>query len=143
MHFVRGKNFLSIYRRRALIGRDTKMSNVERFTDSELNVVVEQGVVYMCACPSQVAHALQQLRAIMRYQADCLKNPSNDKRVHESILQHASEAHTIFENCLDEVIRIEGWDRTTLRMPEGLRVKLLQEIQGDCRLQSPNQKEHV
>lgn len=25
------------------------------------------------------------------------------------------------EDCLDQVLEIEGWDRATLKMPEGLR----------------------
>jgi len=32
------------------------MTYVERFTDAELEKIIESGLIYMCACPAQVAN---------------------------------------------------------------------------------------
>ena len=36
----------------------------ERYSDAELVSIVEQGLIYMCACPAQVAEALAPMGAI-------------------------------------------------------------------------------
>lgn len=107
------------------------MQYEERFTDQELATVVEQGMIYMCACPAQVADALRKIRELHRYQMRCLENPSNDTLVHETIAQSAIRTHALLQDCLDEVIRLEKWDRSTLQMPEGLRARQMRELLSD------------
>ncbi len=85
----------------------------------------------MCACPAQVAGAMQQLRALYDYQARCLIDPRNDPKVHQAIADGVLRAHKVLEATLMEVIDLEHWDRETLSMPEGLRQRQMSEIQDD------------
>jgi hypothetical protein len=93
----------------------------ERYTDAELIHIIEQSMVYMCACPAQVAQALQQTRALLRYQHQCLTQQDNNHLVHQEIARSAAEAHEVLQGCMDRIIALEQWDRATLTMPEGLR----------------------
>ncbi|OYT93675.1 MAG: hypothetical protein CFE43_02865 [Burkholderiales bacterium PBB3] len=103
----------------------------ERFTDAELDTVIEQGMIYMCACPAQVADGLRKLRSLYRYQLRCLENPQNDRLVHTTIAASVIEAHETLQRCLDEVIVLEKWDRATLEMPPDLRQRQMQELLSD------------
>lgn len=107
------------------------MKYEERYTDAELAKVVEQSMVYMCACPAQVAVSVRRLRELYRYQLRCVANPENDQRVHAQIAQSTIESHSIMQDCLDKIIELEAWDRNTLEMPEGLRKRQLQEMLSD------------
>jgi glutamyl/glutaminyl-tRNA synthetase len=100
----------------------------ERYTDAELQHIVEQGLIYMCACPAQVAEALRKLRELHDYQRRCQQNPENDARVHEAISRSTIQAHATLQDCLDEVIALEQWDRATLEMPPHLRKRQMQSM---------------
>lgn len=104
------------------------MEYVETFTDQELDQIIEEATIYMCACPAQVADALRQLRALYRYQRRCLQGPDTTPRVHERIALSTIRAHAELQQCLDEVLTLEQWDRSTLRMPAGLRQRQQREI---------------
>ena len=93
----------------------------QRFSDEQLHQIVEEASIYMCACPGQVANELRQLRHLIRYQRDCITEGKTPSLVHQTIEAASQEAHAVMENCLDRVLEIEGWDRTTLKMPAGLR----------------------
>lgn len=95
----------------------------KNFSDQELAQIIEEGGIYMCACPAQVAVQLRSLRELFRYQTDCGIEPGNDQAVHQAIGMAAFEAHALMEVCLERILALEGWDRATLRMPEGLRRK--------------------
>ena len=97
------------------------MNDSSQFTDQQLDTIVEQAFIYMCACPAQIAVQLKNLRALVRYQQNCLSKSGSNEIVHKAIITATNEAHALFERCLDEVLDIEGWDRTTLQMPQGLR----------------------
>ena len=107
------------------------MAYEERFSDPELHTVIEQGMIYMCACPAQVADGLRKLREMLRYQKHCLENPQNDHRVHTAIASSAVLAHETLQRCLEEVIGLEKWDRSTLEMPPELRQRQMQEVLAD------------
>jgi hypothetical protein len=107
------------------------MEYQERFTDAELGKVIEQAMIYMCACPAQVADSIRKLRELYRYQLRCIQNPENSKEVHAVIAQNTIESHAIMQDCLDKIIEMEAWDRTTLEMPAGLRKRQLQELLSD------------
>jgi hypothetical protein len=108
------------------------MEYEERFTDAELGRVIEQAMIYMCACPAQVADGVRKLRELQRYQLRCMATRENNIAVHELIAKSTIEAHAIMQNCLDSVIELEKWDRTTLEMPDGLRSRQLQEMLSDA-----------
>lgn len=100
----------------------------EVFTDAEIGKVLEQAMIYMCACPAQVAASLRTVRELHRYQERCMQSPKSDRGVHGEIEKAATQAHTLLQDCLLKIIELEGWDRQTLEMPEGLRQQQLQDL---------------
>jgi hypothetical protein len=100
----------------------------ERYSNAELGFIIEQGMIYMCACPAQVAEALLKLRALHQYQLQCSADPANDAEVHAAIARSTIQAHHIMQECLDAVVVLEKWDRTTLQMPKDLRKRQIQEL---------------
>lgn len=102
-----------------------------KFSDQQLEHIVEQGMIYMCACPAQVAGAMQQLRVLHDYQTKCINSPQNDAKVHQVIADGIVRAHQVLEATLLEVITLEKWNPQTLDMPEGLRQRQMREAQGD------------
>ncbi len=107
------------------------MDYVERFTDAELELIVETGLIYMCACPGQVADTVRKLRELHRYQLECLSVSENDSRVHQAIAASTIAAHAQMQDCLDDVLTLEGWDRQTLKMPADLRCRQRKAMLGD------------
>jgi hypothetical protein len=103
----------------------------ERYTDAELVSIIEQGLIYMCACPAQVADGLRKLRSLLRYQQQCSADSANNAMVHAAIAKSTVQAHHIMQDCLDTVIALEKWDRATLKMPDGLRERQMQELLSD------------
>lgn len=99
------------------------MDYEERFSDADLEKIVEEGLIYMCACPAQVAEAIRKIRELHRYQGSCLNDPDNDAVVHQTIALSAVQVHADLQDCLEKVLELEKWDRTTLTMPFNLRVK--------------------
>lgn len=103
----------------------------ERYTDDELSHIIQQAVYYMCACPAQVAETLRKLRVLYRYQESCLLDSSNDPRVHQAIADSTIQAHETLQACMDTIIELEKWDRTTLTMPSNLRKRQIEELTKD------------
>jgi hypothetical protein len=95
----------------------------ERYTAAQVSRVLDQALIYQCACPAQVCRALFELRDLYDYQRQCANDGDNDRRVHESIAAATAQAHATMEACLGEVLEIEGWDPVTLTLPAGLRKK--------------------
>lgn len=109
------------------------MQYCERFTDTDLERIVEEATIYMCACPGQVAVAIRQLRGLHRYQLACLKESDAQSEVHLTIAESTARAHAELEDCLDRVLELEGWDRSTMRMPAGLRQRRQNLLESDDR----------
>jgi hypothetical protein len=95
----------------------------QNFSDDDLGRIVDEATIYMCACPAQVAVQLRTLRELYRYQLSCEQDPGADQAVHQTIAAATLQAHELMEQCMSRVLEIEGWDRSTLTMPEGLRRK--------------------
>lgn len=94
-----------------------------RFTAMQISKIVDQALIYQCACPAQVATTLLELRDLYDYQQMCRNADEADRAVHDAIAAATEEVHARMEACLDEVLALEGWDRETLAMPAGLRKK--------------------
>ena len=103
----------------------------KRFDDQALEQIIEEASIYMCACPAQVAVQLRALRELYRYQFNCEKDPDNDRAVHQAIAAATAESHAVMETCMDQVLTLEGWDRSTLKMPDGLRRKQIESLNRD------------
>ncbi|MDZ4160527.1 MAG: hypothetical protein U1D28_01405 [Burkholderiales bacterium] len=69
----------------------------KRFSDQELEQIVEEATIYMCACPGQVAVQLRSLRELHRYQSKCEIEPGNDREVHRTIGEATMRAHVLME----------------------------------------------
>jgi len=95
----------------------------KRFTSQQLERILDEATIYMCACPAQVAEQIIGLRSVIRYQQECDLQFDTDSIVHKTIAKAGIQAMQILEDCLDEVLDLEGWNRTTMTMPEGLRVR--------------------
>ena len=91
------------------------------FSDGELESIIEEACLYMCACPGQLAKEIRGLRSLIRYQRDCISEGNTLENVHRTIEASAREAHAVMEACLAQVLELEQWDRKTLKMPPGLR----------------------
>lgn len=97
------------------------MELAKKFTDDELLKIVEEAMLYTCACPGQVAAEVRRLRELFRYQLTCQGEAGSHASTHQTIALATTEAHAALETCLEQVLLIEGWDRQTLKMPAGLR----------------------
>lgn len=96
----------------------------ERYTAAQISRVLDQALVYQCACPAQVCRTVFELRELYDYQKNCANDTANDRLVHEAIAGATARAHEAMEQCLAQVLQIEGWDPQTLTLPESLRRKV-------------------
>ena len=98
----------------------------QRYSAEQVSRIIDQALVFQCACPAQVATTLLELRDLHDYQLKCRDaSDAPGARVHDAIARATLEAHARMEECLDEVLALEGWDRATLTMPESLRKRPL------------------
>ena len=93
----------------------------ERFPAAQVTRVLDQALIYQCACPAQVCRTIFELRELYDYQKNCANIPEEDQGVHATIAEATEGAHALMEECLARVLAIEGWDLATLTMPEHLR----------------------
>jgi hypothetical protein len=109
------------------------MSGLEvRFPNDVLSRIIDEATIYMCACPAQVCEQIRHLRNLVDYQANCMTKAGPDMLAsHKAIADMASQAHAVMEACLDRILDLEGWDRSTYAMPTGLRELQLKEVQDD------------
>lgn len=98
------------------------------FSGQQLGHIIDQSLIYQCACPAQVCQALIGLRDLYAYQQGCLETTEVDRAVHERIAQAVRDSHAIMEECLRDILTLEGWDLDTLTMPDNLRKRLPKEI---------------
>ena len=106
------------------------MSLETKFSNAQLRRINLQSILYLCSCPSQVGMQIDNLRKLYEYQANCADQTRSElqNQVHARIAEATHTAHRIMEECLQDVLNLEGWDPVTLEMPEGLRTLLEQEI---------------
>ena len=100
----------------------------EQFEAAQIDKVIDQALVYQCACPAQVCKTIFELRELYEYQMNCANDTANDRQVHETIAEATSYAHEIMEACLTKILEIEGWDMANLAMPENLKKKPVKTI---------------
>lgn len=93
----------------------------QAFSSAQISKVIDQALVYQCACPAQVCQTLLELRELYDYQMQCIETTASDRAVHETIAAAAREAHAAMEACLARLLEIEGWDPATLEMPDNLK----------------------
>lgn len=101
----------------------------QKFTALQLSIINDQAALYTCACPVQVSLQIISLRKLFDYQKQCMEMDSPgdngvDVQVHQRIAEVTKQAHQLMEQCLDEVLELEGWDRSKLEMPAGIRKRI-------------------
>ncbi len=92
-----------------------------KFSDQQLSHIIDQSLIYQCACPAQVAKHLIGMRDLYEYQQSCINQTATDKAVHERIAADAQRAHAALEECLHAVLLLEQWGMDTLLMPKSLQ----------------------
>ena len=100
----------------------------KKFPNEVLIKILDQSVSYQCACPAQVCEHINRQRALYDYQSKCLNLTDTDLGVHERIAQTTMTVHAAMEDCLEDILKLEGWDMTTFEMPESLKTKILQKL---------------
>ena len=99
-----------------------------KFTALQLALINDQAALYTCACPLQVSLQITNLRKLFDYQKKCMDDyqklsegiPNEDDlemRVHRRIAEVTQQAHQLMEQCLDDILDMEGWDRSKMEMP--------------------------
>ena len=102
------------------------MNLENKFTALQLSIINDQAIQYTCACPVHISLQIANLRKLFDYQQECLDieiapEDAVQRQVHLRIAEVTKQAHQLMEQCLDEVLDLEGWDRTKLEMPAGIR----------------------
>ncbi len=100
----------------------------EKFSDVVITKILDQSVFYQCACPAQVCKHINQQRDLFAYQSSCLNLTDTDRAVHQRIADTVRRNHAEMEACLDDILRLEGWDLNTFEMPEALKLRILDQI---------------
>jgi hypothetical protein len=93
-----------------------------KFTALQLAIINDQAALYTCACPVHISLQISNLRKLFDYQKMCMdmdtpSESSVEMQVHQRIAEVTKQAHQLMEQCLDDVLDMEGWDRTKLEMP--------------------------
>ncbi len=100
-----------------------------KFTALQLAIINDQAALYTCACPLHVSMQITNLRKLFDYQNQCLQMDDLAEnnvltQVHQRIAEATKQAHQVMEQCLDEILDWEGWDRTKMEMPAGIRKRI-------------------
>ena len=93
----------------------------ERYNAEQISKVIDQALIYQCACPAQVCKAIFELRELFDYQLNCASDSENNALVHKTIAAAAESSHVIMEECLKQILEIEGWNQADFVMPESLK----------------------
>jgi len=98
-----------------------------KFTALQLAIINDQAAIYTCACPVHISMQITNLRKLFDYQKTCMDVPSESDvhmQVHKRIAEVTKQAHQLMEQCLDEILDLEGWDKNKLEMPAGIRTRI-------------------
>ena len=93
----------------------------ERYNAEQISKVIDQALIYQCACPAQVCKAIFELRELYDYQINCASDSKNNALVHKAIAAAAEASHEIMEECLKQILDMEGWNQANFVMPESLK----------------------
>ena len=93
----------------------------ERYNAEQISKVIDQALIYQCACPAQVCKAIFELRELYDYQVNCVSDSKNNALVHKTIAAAAEASHEIMEECLKQILDMEGWNQANFVMPKSLK----------------------
>jgi hypothetical protein len=100
-----------------------------KFSALQLSIINDQAALYTCACPLQVSLQIASLRKLFDYQKECIDSETSSDshvqiQVHHRIAEVTKQAHQLMEQCLGDILDLEGWDRTSMEMPPGIRKRI-------------------
>ncbi len=98
-----------------------------KFTALQLAIINNEAALYTCACPVHISLQITNLRKLFDYQKACMElPPENDvqMQVHQRIADVTKQAHQLMEQCLEDILDLEGWDKNKLEMPAGIRTRI-------------------
>jgi hypothetical protein len=98
-----------------------------KFTSLQLAIINNQAALYTCACPVHISMQISNLRKLFDYQNTCMDMSAESDvhiEVHQRIAEVTKQAHQLMEQCLDEILDMEGWDKEKLEMPIGVRTRV-------------------
>ena len=98
-----------------------------KFTALQLAIINNQAALYTCACPVHISMQITNLRKLFDYQKTCIDMPAENDvhtKVYQRIAEVTKQAHQLMEQCLDEILDLEGWDKNKLEMPAGIRMRI-------------------
>ncbi len=107
-----------------------------RFSDEILTRILEQSMIYACACPAQICRILTEQRILYRYQLRCINNNETEQTIHQRINSTLTTTHALLEQCLADILELEEWDMQTYQMPEALVQKHLAEFELSMQAQN-------
>ncbi len=67
----------------------------ERYNAEQISKVIDQALIYQCACPAQVCKAIFELRELYDYQINCASDSKNNALVHKTIAAATEASHEI------------------------------------------------
>lgn len=100
-----------------------------QYSNEIITSILEQSLIYQCACPAQVCKNINEQRTLYAYQLNCINTTDTDRAVHQCIADAVMQSHAIMEACLEAVLRLEGWDTTTYEMPDNLKKTILKQLE--------------
>lgn len=100
-----------------------------RYSSDQIFKIREQSAIYQCACPAQICVAIAAIRRLYEFQTTCIISDESDTVVHRKIAAAAESGHKLLEDCLTEVLELEGWDMEALKMPVGTTKKILSDLE--------------
>ena len=98
-----------------------------KFTALQLAIINNEAALYTCACPVHISMQITNLRKLFDYQKTCMELPPENNiqiQVHQRIAEVTKQAHQLMEQCLDDILDLEGWDKNKLEMPPGIRTRI-------------------
>lgn len=101
----------------------------KKFSALQLSIINDQAALYTCVCPLQVSMQIASLRKLFDYQKECIASETSSDnqvqiQVHHLIAEVTQQAHQLMEQCLDDILELEGWDRAKMEMPAGIRKRI-------------------
>lgn len=111
-----------------------------KFTQEQLNNIMEQSLVQQCACPSLLTRLLSDARYLHQFQETCLKDSETDRRIHAAIAEATEAVAARLEECLSVVLALEGWQtdaRGELKIPELLLRLQMEALNGETVYPAP------
>lgn len=106
-----------------------------KFTQEQLNDIMEQSLVRQCACPSLLTRLLSDARYLQQFQENCLNESETDQRIHAAIAHTTEVVSAQLEECLIEVLAIEGWQadaKGALKIPALLLRLQMEALSGEA-----------